>query len=288
MNRTTAALPERMSATTSEKKSWQDNRLDGNAIGVLGDIYGGLHVQGPPGNDQCLRDLWVTDPRADKIRIEREKDTLLKDCYVWILRSQQFQRWKTDDDSQLLWIKGDPGKGKTMMMIGLVNELSGSGQARLSSKNGSNTETVASRRDLVSFFFCQSTRPELNNAAAVLRGLIYLLVIQKKELMQYVRKKYEAEGNKMFKGPDAIYALRGLLSEIADDPDLPRTLLLVDALDECDTGLPELLDIINNMQQGSKVKWLITSRNLPNIEEVLGSVPPAAQVNQYDAERMRN
>jgi hypothetical protein len=166
-----------------------------------------------------------------------------------------------------------------MTMIGLVDELLGNGQVGLSSKNGSNTETVASGRELVSFFFCQSTQPELNKATSVLRGLIYLLVVQKKELMRHVRKRYEAEGSKMFEGPNAIYALRAVLSEIAHDPDLPRTLLLVDALDECDTGLPELLDIINSVQQGSKVKWLVTSRNLPNIEEVLGSVSPTLQVS---------
>jgi hypothetical protein len=213
------------------------------------------------------------------MRIESEKDTLLKDCYAWILRDPRFQRWRMDENSPLLWINGGPGKGKTMIMIGLVNELSSSGQVMLSSKNGLNTGTVASGRDLVSFFFCESARPELNNAEAVLRGLIYLLIRQKKELMQYVRKKYNAEGSKMFEGPNAIYALRGVLSEIANDPDLPKILLLVDALDECNTGLPELLDIINKTQQGSKVKWLVTSRNLPNIEEVLGSVSPATQVS---------
>jgi hypothetical protein len=133
--------------------------------------------------------------------------------------------------------------------------------------------------ELVSFFFCQSIRPELNNAAAVLRGLIYLLVRQKEELMRHVRKKYEAAGSKMFNGPGAIYSLKGLLSDITHDPELPRTLLLVDALDECDTELPQLLDSINSIQQVSKVKWLVTSRNLPNIERGLGADSTAIEAS---------
>jgi hypothetical protein len=40
---------------------------------------------------QCLQDLWVTDPDDDIDRIESAKDTLLKDCYAWILKDQDFQ-----------------------------------------------------------------------------------------------------------------------------------------------------------------------------------------------------
>jgi AAA+ superfamily predicted ATPase len=58
------------------------------------------------------------------MRIEKSKDRLLTDCFSWLLEDRDFRRWKDGDDTQLLWIKGDPGKGKTMMMIALVNELS--------------------------------------------------------------------------------------------------------------------------------------------------------------------
>jgi hypothetical protein len=274
-----------MSAIPSETTNYHGNTAGGNAIAFMGPIHGSPHFHGIPGNDQCLRDLFVTDPREDKVRIEKEKDTLLNDCYAWILRDPSFQRWRMNDESKLLWIKGDPGKGKTMMMIGIVNELLENGRAELSSEGSSNTQEIAvSEPDLVSFFFCQSTRQELSNAVAVVRGLIYLLTAQKEGLMRHVRRKYEAAGRKMFEGPNAIYALRGLLSDIAGDPDLPRTVFLVDALDECNTGLSELLDVINSIQQGSKVKWLVTSRNLPNIERVIGCTSAETEVSRYDAE----
>jgi hypothetical protein len=240
------------------------------------------HLHSAPERDQCLRDLFVTDPREDKARIEKDKDTLLADCYTWILQDSNFQRWRTSDDSRLLWIKGDPGKGKTMMMIGLVNELSCMGQSRSSSlEHRSGQNLTSTNSSVISFFFCQSTRPELNNATAVLRGLIYLLVAQKEELIHHVRRKYKATGPQMFHGPNAIYGLQAILSDIINDPAISSTVLLVDALDECNTGLPELLDVVNSMHQNSKVKWLVTSRNLPNIEQHIGRRPETKEASHH-------
>ena len=71
----------------------------------------------------CLADLLLTDPRNEKIRIERTKGGLLSDSFCWILDNSEFQRWREDKQSQLLWIKGDAGKGKTMLMIGIIDEL---------------------------------------------------------------------------------------------------------------------------------------------------------------------
>jgi predicted ATP-dependent serine protease len=71
----------------------------------------------------CLADLLLTDPRNEKIRIERTKGGLLTDSFRWILDNSEFQRWHGGNQSQLLWIKGDAGKGKAMLMIGVINEL---------------------------------------------------------------------------------------------------------------------------------------------------------------------
>ncbi|KAH8749746.1 hypothetical protein F5883DRAFT_435624, partial [Diaporthe sp. PMI_573] len=43
---------------------------------------------------------------------------LLHDCYKWILGNANFQRWQ-NDQSQLFWIRGDAGKGKTMLLSGV-------------------------------------------------------------------------------------------------------------------------------------------------------------------------
>ena len=251
--------------------TYDGNIIDGDAIAVLGNLHGDIHVtdrSSEPSSHQCLRDLRVTDPRDDRRRIEGDKDRLLKDCYAWVLDDVSFQRWRTQDEARLLWIKGDPGKGKTMMTMGVIAELSQGHKTRLSSRTMVKMFAklkLGSRPCLVTYFFCQSTRPELNNAASVLRGLMYLLVAQRPQLVKHVQKRYEGIGKRLFEGPNAIYALREILSDMLSDASLPPTYLLVDALDECTLGLSELLQIITDASLGrrSRVKWLVTSRNIP-------------------------
>lgn len=54
-----------------------------------------------------------------------------------------------------------------------------------------------------------------------------------------------------FEAPNAIYALRGmLLSDILNDTSLPSTYFLIDELDECTSGLSELLRIVTDASLG--------------------------------------
>jgi len=104
------------------------------------------------------------------VRIEQGKDKLLKDCYSWILDDPSFRRWRTQDDSKLLWISGDPGKGKTMMSVGLIDELSRGDEAVSLSRMSKMLSKFkrGSKRIVLFYSFCQSARPELNNASLVL------------------------------------------------------------------------------------------------------------------------
>ena len=120
-----------------------------------------------PQTQTCLKDLRTTDPRDDKKRIEQTKGGLLKDSYSWILENSDFRRWHDDNQSRLLWIRGDPGKGKTMLLCGIIDKLKQTASAASASGNC-----------LLSYFFCQATDSRINSATAVLRGLIYLLADQ--------------------------------------------------------------------------------------------------------------
>jgi hypothetical protein len=112
--------------------------------------------------EKCIQDIRITDPRDDKKRIEGTKGGLLKDSYRWILENSEFKQWRSEQHNRLLWVRGDPGKGKTMLLCGIVDEL--------------NKTTNIDELALLSYFFCQATDSRINNANAVLRGLIYMLV----------------------------------------------------------------------------------------------------------------
>jgi hypothetical protein len=207
--------------------------------------------------NECLQDLRLTDPQDDKKRIEDAKGGLLEDSYRWILENSDFQQWRDDtEQSQLLWIKGDPGKGKTMLLCGIIDELN---------KSIPKTTTL-------SYFFCQATDVKFNNATAVLRGLLYLLINQQPSLVSYIRKKHDHAGKALFEDVNAWVALSDLFTSILQDPSLSSTYLIVDALDECLTDLPKLLDlIVRNSNVSSRVKWIVSSRNWPIIEKNLNS-----------------
>ncbi|KAF1958486.1 HET-domain-containing protein [Byssothecium circinans] len=205
-------------------------------------------------DQECIKHLRLTDPRHDKKRIEETKGGLLEDSYRWILENSDFQRWRDDEQSRLLWIKGDPGKGKTMLLCGIINEL-----------NNSIAET-----NLQSYFFCQATDTRINNGAAVLRGLLYLLVVQQPSLISHIRKKHDHAGKALFEDANAWIALSEIFTSILQDPNLGSTYLVVDALDECVVDLPRLLDFIAQQSSASpRVKWIVSSRNWPDIEERL-------------------
>jgi hypothetical protein len=205
-------------------------------------------------DNKCLADLRLTDPRDDKERIEETKGGLLKDAYRWVLDHPDFRRWRDDAQTQLLWVKADPGKGKTMLLCGIIDEL----QESLSSTG------------VLSYFFCQATDPRINNATAVLRGLLYMLISQQPSLVSHVRKKYDCAGKTMFEDANAWVALKEVCADVLRDPSLCTTYLIIDALDECVTDLLKLLDFIAKQSSASsRVKWIVSSRNWPNIEEQL-------------------
>ncbi|PTB40405.1 hypothetical protein M441DRAFT_59154 [Trichoderma asperellum CBS 433.97] len=210
---------------------------------------------------KCLKDLRITDPRDDKTRIEATKGGLFKDSYRWILEHSDFRRWRDDECSRLLWIKGDPGKGKTMLLCGIVNELISGTRLKDQKAN-----------TLLSYFFCQAADERINSATAVLRGLMYLVVKQQPLHLSHIQEKYKDGGEAIFKDVNAWITLSEIFSKILENASLERTYIIIDALDECVTDLPQLLDFINTKSTlFSRVKWIVSSRNWPDIEERLDS-----------------
>ncbi|KAK1776004.1 NACHT domain-containing protein, partial [Copromyces sp. CBS 386.78] len=175
-------------------------------------------------DQQSLKHLRLTDPRDDKVRIERTKGGLLQDSY---------------------------------------------------------RNTANARHCNVAYFFCQATDSRINNATAVLRGLIYLLIDQQPSILSHVRSEYDRAGEGLFKDANTWDALLRIFTNILRDPSLRTTYLVIDALDECvTTDLPQLLDFIaQQSSSGSRVKWIVSSRNWPQIEERLEKAADKVKVS---------
>ncbi|KAL6364757.1 hypothetical protein LRP88_00729 [Fusarium phalaenopsidis] len=237
-------------------------RADGSSRVQVGNSYTEVHnYEGHRADDECLRDLRTTDPRVDKTRIEKDKGGLVQGSYHWVLEDSNFQQWGQRTNDRLLWVKGDPGKGKTMLLCGLIDELSKSQHA-------------------LSYFFCQATDSRINNATSVLRGLLYLLVVQDTSLTRHVRSKWDHGGKSTFDPPNGWHALCNMLDDILHDHSKP-TCLVIDALDECEgSSLSSLLGlIVSTASKFHHIKWLVSSRDLPDIERGLGGANTSGRLD---------
>lgn len=226
--------------------------------GSGGVIVGGdLNIGISENEGKCLIDLYVTDPRHDKKRIEEAKGGLLPESYAWVLKQDHFLRWRHGALSRLLWIRGDPGKGKTMLLCGIINDLE------------------KEKKSLLSFFFCQITDRRLNTAVSVLRGLIYHLIGQRRPLLWHVLERYKNKGKQLFEDNNSWVALAEIFEDIIKD--IPGATFVIDGLDECETDLPQLIELIVKLSNSpsSKVKWIVSSRNWMEIDEQL---KPATQL----------
>lgn len=214
-------------------------------------------------DNKCIRDLRITDPRYDKKRIEREKGGLLEASYSWIINNEQFGEWQQADENCVLWLKGDPGKGKTMLVCGIIDHL---------------TQTAAEAT--IALFFCQGTEVGMNSATAVLRGLIYSLVTNKSQLFAYVQERYDTAGKQLFEDVNSWEALSTILVDILSSSLLKIVYLIIDALDECSKDRSLLLDLISrDTFRSSHLKWVVSSRNWPSIEERLKDAPHLSRVD---------
>jgi hypothetical protein len=219
---------------------------------------GGLLIPDFTDEDRsCLRDLQFTNPEDDRRRIEKIKGEFFEGSFQWILDNVEYREWHKSEHSQVLWIKGDAGKGKTMLMIGIIREL----QQHIESGS----------LGLLGYFLFQGTDQRLNSATAALRGLIYLLIIQQPRLIRHLRKRYDTEGKTPFETGNGFYAFSAVFESMIQDIKQATVYLLVDALDECKVGLRELLRLISKSTsiQPAHLKWIVSSRNVRQIEQDL-------------------
>lgn len=87
----------------------------------------GATLQGPArfedSHRASVQALFVTDPADDLQMVANKKDKLLETTDSWMLKDATYIKWAEKDHSRALWLHGDPGKGKTMLAIALIESL---------------------------------------------------------------------------------------------------------------------------------------------------------------------
>lgn len=157
-------------------------------------------------------------------------------------------RWQNGEGVSLLWIKGGAGKGKTMMSIGLIEQLE-------------RPLRPHEQPPVMAYFFCQNTNYELNTIEGIIKGLILCLVNQQKELCEPLRRQWDSDNRRFREDLTSWRALWSIFLDILHRCKSQRIYVVIDALDECqDQDMAAFLQLIVRTGFNSKVKWLLTSR----------------------------
>lgn len=171
----------------------------------------------------------------------------------WLRNGHSYKDWLQSKDTGLLWIKGIPGSGQSVMASSIIKEISANDQA-----------------SPVLYFFFRQIIDANHEPVALLRDwldqvLVYSPPLQKK-LKGYVVK--EGYGDKTralatMSMQDLWYDLRLAFSGLPG-----RVYCVADALDEMDSGNDAFLQALAELGSWnpSKVKVLITSRPVPAVE----------------------
>ncbi|CAG9983012.1 unnamed protein product [Clonostachys byssicola] len=165
----------------------------------------------------------------------------------WLTSSATYKEWLESQDHGLLWIRGIPGSGKSVMAARLVDEL-----AKLNPGCP------------VLYFFFRQIIDANHEPQALLRDwmdqiLNYSPPLQS-QLLKYVNDRRTTGSISM---EDMWRDLRTALSSLPGN-----VFCIADALDEMDQGNDTFLQALGSLGQfmPAKVKVLITSRPVPSVE----------------------
>jgi hypothetical protein len=157
--------------------------------------------------------LFVTDPSVDRQSLIDKNGLRVVGTCEWVERNETYEAWLSGDPS-LLWIFGGPGKGKTMLSIYLTQQF----------------EKFHSREAI--YFFCSSEHPTRSTATAILRTVLWQIIVIRPELTKLISPYFDPAERiqAMLSTPGSLWEI---FAKVVQSPELGKMQCLIDGLDEC-------------------------------------------------------
>jgi hypothetical protein len=190
-------------------------------------------------------------------------------CGDWLLKSSQYQNWKTDAVSHI-WMYGKAGCGKTILCSTAIEDIC----------NTREQDPDTSHAFFYFFFSDERKQPD----GDLLRSIVVQLGWREPGLSM-LRQAY-ANAKQNLPGSDELESI--LLASIRP---CSKVYLLIDALDECPEDYETRQTVLERIKRLTKdapnLSVLATSRELPKIRDsmaVLGCEPTGIDTSSIDAD----
>ena len=208
---------------------------------------------------ECLKSLTFPEIGSRKSNI----DSPNPETCEWIFKDSRYRLWNTTNStpgsSNLLWIKGKPGSGKSTLMKRVTQDH----------------DQLSSSKKIIccSFFFnARGTRLE-NSPLGFYRTLLFQLLKSSESLIEYflpyfLHKEEQCPGEKVtWQTSEISQYFHSAISQISSKP----IYIFIDALDECEED--EVRRIVKSFEdssavavtKGATVKICFSSRHYPHI-----------------------
>ncbi|RDL35394.1 uncharacterized protein BP5553_07325 [Venustampulla echinocandica] len=206
-----------------------------------------------PGDSICKIRSWLNPTEFDCEGSEYRKHLYshLAGTGRWVFSSSIYQQWHGSQKDGILWIRGIPGSGKSVLAATLIEQLSQEGFPVL-------------------YFFCRHTIQANHSPESALRDWL-AQVLDFSPPLQHALEKMSNDKQAVEKltAADLWPQLRMALSHV------PKVYCVVDALDEMDQNHLEAfiqsLDEVGRWRP-AEIKLIITSRPISTIEKTLRRV----------------
>ncbi|KAK1754050.1 ankyrin repeat-containing domain protein [Echria macrotheca] len=196
---------------------------------------------------------------------DRRCEEHLEGTGSWLLNSKAYTEWKTSEKSDLLWVRGKPGCGKSVLAAVTITDL----------KLEVEPDTA------LGYAFCRRDEESFQDPT----GIFGALARQISEHTPTLDPVLDMESRAYSSASPSRTAIRLIISSAIKA--FKRVYLVVDALDECrdnDQLAKELRDLVENKGL-PPVKVIVFSRNEYKIEQHLGEykqIEPDQGANEED------